>query len=189
MRSLRNWFRRRALEGSLDRELGYHLERRVHDLIASGLPEPEARRQAALELGGLTQVREEVRDVWFTRWFRDFVYDLQFSLRGFLRSPSFTAAVIVSLALGIGATTAIYSLVDQVLLHALPIRQPERMVHIDTTGTQAAGAFGTYNLLSYLLCRELQRQDHIFDGVVCRAITNVNLSTGGERSEERRVGK
>ena len=97
--------------------------------MRSGLPEHEARRQATLELGGLTQVREEVRDVWLTRWLRDFVYDLRFSARSFLRSRSFTVTAVLSLALGIGATTAIYSLVDQVILHALPVR-----------ATRAAGA-------------------------------------------------
>ena len=72
MRQLLNWFRRGNLESGLDRELQYHIDRRVSDLMQSGLPEREARRQATLELGGLTQVREEVRDVWLTRWLRDF---------------------------------------------------------------------------------------------------------------------
>ena len=105
MNRLMNWFRRRDLERDLNRELKYHFDRRVSDLILSGLPEPEARRQAMLEFGGITRVGEEVRDVWLTRWLRDFVYDLHFSARSFLRSPSFTATAVLSLALGIGATT------------------------------------------------------------------------------------
>jgi predicted permease len=180
MKSILNWFRRRNLESGLDRELEYHVDRRVSDLVMSGLPEREARRKAMVELGGLAQVREEVRDVWLTRWLRDFAYDLRFSLRSFLRSPSFTASTVISLGLGIGATTAIYSLVDQVLLHALPVREPERLVLIDWQGDQAAGAFGTYNLMSYPFCRELQRQNQFFEGVLCRAATTVNLSTGAE---------
>src|SRR6266567_765806 len=107
------------LKADLDRELQYHIDRRVTDLIHSGLPEPEARRRVALELGGATQVREEVRDIWLTRWLRDFVYDLRFSARSFRRSPSFTATALLSLALGIGATTALYSLIDQIVLRAL----------------------------------------------------------------------
>jgi len=125
MMQLFNWFRRGSLERELDRELQYHLERRTADLVASGLPEAEARGRAAVELG-LAQVREDVRDVWLTRWLRDLLYDLRFSVRSFLRSPSFTATTLLSLALGIGATTAIYSLVDQVILHALPVREPGR---------------------------------------------------------------
>src|SRR5215471_5666064 len=109
MNRILNWFRLRKLENELDRELKYQVDRRVDDLVHAGLPEPEARRGAALELGGATQVREEVRDIWLTRWLRDFVYDVRFSGRSFLRSPSFTATAVLSLALGIGATTAIYS--------------------------------------------------------------------------------
>src|SRR5262252_1298880 len=128
MRQLLNWFRLRNLETGLDRELEYHIDRRAGDLMRSGRPEQEARRQAALELGGVTQVQEEVRDIWLTRWLRDLVYDLRFSARSFLRSPSFTATTVLSLALGIGATTAIYSLLDQIVLHALPVREPGRLV-------------------------------------------------------------
>src|SRR3954464_11538873 len=68
MKKLLNWFRLANLETDLDRELKYHLDRRVSDLVRSGLPEPEARRQATLELGGVSQVQEEVRDVWLNRW-------------------------------------------------------------------------------------------------------------------------
>jgi predicted permease len=180
MRQLVNWFRRKKLEGELDRELRYHLDRRITDLKSSGLPEEEARRQAMLELGGVAQIEEEVRDVWLTRWLREFVYDLRFSLRSFLKTPSFTITAVLSLMLGIGATTAIYSLVDQVLLHALPVRQPERLVLIDWEGDWVGSGFGSWNLMSYPLCRDLDQQRQFFEGVFCRAFTTVNLSTGGD---------
>jgi putative ABC transport system permease protein len=180
MKRMLNWFRLRKLESDLDRELKYHIDRRVSDLIHSGLSEPEVRRQVALEFGGATQVREEVRDIWLTRWLRDFVYDLRFSARSFFRSPSFTATAVLSLALGIGATTAIYSLVDQVVLHVLPVDHPERLVLIDWNGFQLAETFGTDNLMSYPICRDLQQQKQFFDGVFCRAATTINLSTGGD---------
>src|SRR5207249_7832363 len=107
--------------------------------------------------------------------------DLSFSARSFIRAPSFTATAVLSLALGIGATTAIYSLLDQVLLHALPVRGPERLVLIDWKGDQASvNAFGSYNLMSYPICRDLQLQERFFEGVLCRASTTINLSTGGE---------
>src|SRR5438309_12104191 len=125
VKRLLNWFRLRKLDSDLDRELSYHLDRRVSDLVRSGLPEPEARRRAVLEVGGVTQIREEVRDIWLTRWLRDFVYDLRFSARSFLRSPSFTATAVLSLALGMGATTALYSLIDQVVLRALLVDHSE----------------------------------------------------------------
>src|SRR3989441_4109814 len=180
MNRILNWFRLRRLEGDLDRELQYHIDRRVTHLIHSGLPEPEARRRAALELGGATQVREEVRDIWLTRWLRDLAYDLRFSARSFLRSPSFTATAVLSLALGIGATTALYSLIDQVVLRALPVDHPERLFLIDWIGFQNAETLGTANLMSYPICRDLQQQKEFFDGVFCRAATTINVSTSGE---------
>jgi predicted permease len=185
IKQLRNWFRRKELESGLDRELEYDLDRRTDDLVKSGLTQAEARRQAKLALGGLTQIREEVRDVWLTRWLRDFAFDFRFSARSFLRSPSFTATVVLSLALGIGATTAIYSLVHQVVLRPLPVHEPERLVLIDWIGEQVADGRGSYNLMSYPICRDLQRQSRYFEGVFCRHSTEVNLSTG---SESRPIG-
>lgn len=181
IRKVANWFRRKKLNANLDRELQYHLERRISDFETSGLSAAEARRQAALELGGLTQIREEVRDVWLTRWGRDFAYDLRFSLRSFFKTPSFTLTAVLSLMLGIGATTAIYSLVDQILLHALPVRQPERLVLIDWEGDQVSlGGFGSWNLMSYPICRDLDQQEQFFEGAFCRALTPVSLTAAGD---------
>ncbi|MGA2580732.1 MAG: ABC transporter permease, partial [Bryobacteraceae bacterium] len=177
---LLNWFRRASHERGLDRELQYHYDRRIADLTATGIPEPEARRRVAVELG-LAQVREEVRDVWLTRWLRDFLYDLRYSARSLRRSPGFTAAVLLSLALGIGATTAIYSLVDQVILHALPVREPGRLVLVDWNGDDLITyVTGSINLMPYPICRGLQQQTRLFDGVLCRAEIQVNLTAGGD---------
>ncbi len=180
IRQLTNWLRRKKLEAAFDRELQYHLDRRRSDLEVSGVPAEQARRQAVLELGGITQVQEEVRDIWLTRWIRDFVYDLRFSLRSFYKSPAFTIAAVLSLMLGIGATAAIYSLVDQVLLHALPVRAPERLVLIDWKGDQVAPGFGSWNLMSYPICRDLDQQKQFFEGVFCRALTPVSVTTFGD---------
>ena len=180
MRPLINWFRRTTLERDLDRELHYHFDHRASDLERSGLSAEEARRQATLELRGVAQIQEEVRDIWFTRWLRDFAYDLRFSLRSFLRTSSFTITAVLSLMLGIGATTAIYSLVDQVMLHALPVRQPGRLVLIDWQGDDVGTGFGSWNLMSYPICRDLDQQKQFFEGVFCRALTTVDLSTGGD---------
>ncbi|MBZ5604151.1 MAG: ABC transporter permease [Acidobacteriia bacterium] len=180
MMRLFNWFRRGSLERGLARELQYHFDRRVVDLTTTGIPEAEARRRVAVELG-LAQVREEVRDVWLTRWLRDFLYDLRYSARSLRHSPGFTAAVLMSLALGIGATTAIYSLVDQVILHALPVREPERLVLVDWNGDDLiTGDIGSSNLMPYPICRELQQQTRFLDGVLCRAEIQVNLTAGGD---------
>jgi hypothetical protein len=131
MRHILNWFRLRNLEKEFDRELSYHLDRRVSELVRSGLSETEARRQAALDVGGVTQVREEVRDVWLSRWLRDSSTTCGSPRERFSATRHSTATAVLSLALGIGATSAIYSLLDQVVLHALPVREPERLVLVD----------------------------------------------------------
>jgi predicted permease len=179
MKRLLNWFRQRRLEDDLDRELQYHVDRCVTDLMHSGLPEPEARRRVRLELGSETQ-REEVRDVWLNRWLRDFVHDVRFSARSIFRSPSLTAATVLTLALGIGATTALYSLLDQVVLRTLPVDHPEQLVLFNWDGEQLAETFGSDHLMSYPICRDLQEQKQFFDGVFCRAAITINLSTSGE---------
>src|ERR1700742_2158580 len=117
LRQIANWFRRRKMESGLDRELSYHVERRTADFENSGMSTEAARRRALLEIGGVAQVQEEVRGGWLCRWLRDFNYDFRFSARSFFRTPSFSLTAVLSLVLGIGATTAIYSLVDQVMLH------------------------------------------------------------------------
>jgi hypothetical protein len=103
-------FRRRKMEEELERELRYHLDRHASDLIAQGHSPEETQRQARLNLGGPEQVKEAVRDVRRTRWLSDLAQDLRFGVRVLLRSKTMTAAATLSLALGIGANTAIFSL-------------------------------------------------------------------------------
>ena len=179
MRQLANWFRRKKLKSEIDRELRYHIDCRIADLESSGLANEEAHRRAMQEIG-VTQVREQVLDVWLTRWLRDLAYDVRFSVRCFVRTPAFTVTAVLSLMLGIGTTTGIYSLVDQVLLHALPVREPERLVLIDWKGDQVGSGFGSWNLMPYPICRDLNEQKQFFEGVFCRALTRVNVSTGGD---------
>jgi hypothetical protein len=106
---------------------------------------------------------------------------MRFSVRSFLRTPSFSVTVVLLLALGIGATTALYSLLDQVVLQALPVRDPERLVLVDWKGDPASvNGFGTYNLMSYPLCLDLQEHEELFDGVLCRAMTTVSFAAGEE---------
>jgi macrolide transport system ATP-binding/permease protein len=130
VRKLVNLLRGERMEHDLDRELRYHVERRVTDFIASGLSEPEARRQAALEFGSVAEVREEVQDTWIWRWLRDLLHDLRYATRVLRGSPGFTAAAALSLALGIGASTAIFSFMDALLLRSLPVSDPQSLVRL-----------------------------------------------------------
>src|SRR5687768_14378798 len=124
--------RRDKVESELDAELRDHVERQVAEYRADGLDEQEARRRARLEFGGLEQVKELCRDARGTRWLEDLVHDVRYGARVFRKHPSFTAAAVLSLALGTGANTAIFTLVDAALLKPLPVTQPDRLVELLT---------------------------------------------------------
>lgn len=170
--------RRRRMERELERELRYHVDRRVDDLVRSGKTDADARRHVAIEFGGVLQVREEVQDAWLWRWLANGQRDLLYAGRLLRRNPVFAATALLSIALGIGASTAVFSLIDQVLLRRLPVSEPDRLVHFNWKGTTLTSAYGYDYLNSYPLCRELQEQRDVFDGVVCRHPITVNLSIG-----------
>jgi putative ABC transport system permease protein len=134
---LLNLFRRRRdrLERDLDRELRYHLDRRVEDLITDGLSEPEARRRASLELGGVPQVQEAVRETWIWRWLDALLRDVRYALRSLTRSWGFSLGAGAVLALAIGATVAIFSVVNTVLLQPLAYPDANRIVSVETFWT------------------------------------------------------
>ena len=122
-------------------------------------------------------------DGWRMPWLEDVARDVRFGLRSLKRSPGFTATAILSLALGIGANTGIFSLVDQVLLRLLPVDEPERIVLLRWRGNALSSQFGVGDLMSYPLCLDLHRQGS-FDGVFCRASWQVNFSTGAQHEVE-----
>ena len=126
---LRFFFRRR-LSAELDEELQFHLEQATRANIAAGMTREEARRQARIEFGGLESAREQTyaqRPGW---WMETMLQDIRYALRGFRRNPIFTITVISTLALGIGATTAVFSVVDPILFRSLPYANADRLVSV-----------------------------------------------------------
>jgi predicted permease len=111
----------------LDEEIRFHLEQEAAKLERGGVPREEARRRALVAFGGVSQTREEHRDVRVVRWATDVIADARFALRSLRRSPVIAAAAVITLALGIGAATAIYTVVDAVLLKPLPFPHPEQL--------------------------------------------------------------
>ena len=118
-------FGKRRREARMDAELRYDLDSLARDFMAEGMSPAEARRRARLEFGGLEQIKEECRDAT-GRWLQDFARDFRYSVRTLRRSPGFLAVSVLSLALGIGANAAIFSLIDAVMLRPLAVKEPGR---------------------------------------------------------------
>jgi putative ABC transport system permease protein len=161
--------RRRRLEVQLDAELRDHLERQTADYVRDGLSEAEARRRAQLELGGFEQVKEACRDARGTRLVEDLGQDLRYGARVLRKSPVFTLVAALSLALGIGANTAIFTLVDSLVLRALPVRNARQLVRLEG---------GSWTNPIWEQIRE--RQHGLFDGAMACSDTRFDLSPGGE---------
>ena len=127
---IRRLFSREQLEADLDKELRFHFESQVADKVRSGIPESEARRLTRIEFGGIEQIKEDCRERRGTMWLESLLQDVRYALRQLGKSPGFTLTAVLTLALGIGATTAIFTLVQQVMLQSLPVARPDQLWRI-----------------------------------------------------------
>ncbi len=144
----------------IDAELRYHLDRQIEANVAAGMATDEARRQAMIVFGGVEKAREECRDVRPFKLLEDFAQDLRYGVRHVRRSPGFTIVAALTLALGIGADTAILSLINALLLRLLPVQYPSNLVQLMLIeGGRCGDSF------SYPAVRALAARTDIFSGL------------------------
>jgi predicted permease len=181
---LRSLFRRAQADQELDEELRDHVEGRTEEYVAKGLPRGEARRQAFLEMGGIENRKEECHDARRVLWLQDLVQDLHFGLRMMRKSPTFTIVAVLTLALGIGANAAIFSLMDQVLLRLLPVPHPEQLVVLSSTGEKSGTtapdyAAGNAIIFSYPMYKDLRDHNNVLSGLLACYAMDANVSWNG----------
>lgn len=159
---LRSLFNRKQVEHELDDELQFHLEQRIEAEVAQGRTPSDARNIALRAMQGLEQKKEECRDMRRVNLVENLGRDVRYALRMLRRSPAFTAVAILSLALGIGANTAIFSLLDTLVLRPLPVPQPRQLVQIQLQmkGRHAQSA------LTHPIFEELRKHVDIFSGLM-----------------------
>ena len=177
-------WRRRRLEQDLDRELRYHVDRRVDDLRRSGLSDAEARRQAALEFGGVVQVQEEVRETWIWRWLDELSRDSATPAACCVAAPA-SPPPPCSRSRSASAPTRRSSRSSIRCFCAAAGERARASRPAGLEGQSAVDSWGGGNLMSYPLCRDLQEQERFFDGVFCRHPTSVNFSTGQQHEPVR----
>jgi predicted permease len=174
---LRNFFRKRKLDGDLDAEFHSHLAMLADEHIRQGMTSEEARHAARRDFGGVEQAKESYRDQRGLPFLETLVQDVRYALRMLRKSPGFTAVVVLTLALGIGANTAIFSLMNAVLLQSLPVRNPEQLVVVRYTDAQPRGAEEDF---SYPMYQALRDKSAAFDGVLTRSGVSFNVTYAGQ---------
>jgi predicted permease len=166
-------FRRSRLDGELSDEVGFHLSMLEEEFRARGMPPADARNAARREFGGVAQTQEKYRERRGIPWIETSLRDLRYALRGLRRNPGFTAAAVLSLALGIGANTAVFSLLYAVALRTLPVTKPSQLVSLHQGDLRGSG------FCSPSLYLELRKRADLFTGVLAiRSAGPVRFSAG-----------
>lgn len=143
-------FRRKSSEWRLKSEIQDHLDRATQDYLAQGLQPEEARRRAQLDFGGAIQIQEELRDIHRSRWLADLLQDLIYAARTLRHSPGFLACAVMTLAMGIGANTAIFSLMNAVMLRPLPaVHEPSALIQLARRTENCEACLLSYPLFEF----------------------------------------
>jgi putative ABC transport system permease protein len=169
MNWLRRLFHKSRAENELDKELRFHLNRQIADYVASGISLEEAHRRAQQEFGGIERVKEEVRDTHLETHFDNLVRDFRYAFRNLRKDRRFTLIAIVTLALGIGSTTVIFSVIDSVLFHPFPYKNADRLVSFSVLAADQVRAW-RFPAAAFF---DFKEQNHTFEdmfGLVFRGV-------------------
>jgi len=193
-RRLRSLVQRDSLERGLDQEIRFHIERQTEKNLRAGMTPVEARRQAHLTFGGVERVKERTRDEFRPVLVQDLLLDLRYAVRALRRAPVFTLAATLTLALGIGATTAVFTVVNGVLIKPLPFRDADALVSLKHSGPDLNGGPPVGICLSMLVTYARENRsfeqigawargsDTVTDDDVPEEVTTLNVSAGTLRA-------
>ena len=173
-------FRKSKLDAQLDSELCFHVEQQTAENIAAGMAPAEARRRALAQFGGLEYIKEEARDARGTQFLESLLQDIRFGLRMLRKSPGFTAVAVLTLALGIGATTVMFSVVESVLWRPMPFPQSQRLVTVESANRKQPGNYGAVSVADYL---DWRAQNNVFDGLAAFDWSDGRTLTGDGGAE------
>ncbi len=178
---LRALFTRTEIEHEINDELRFHLDRQVESYVRVGLDHAEAVRRTQLEFGGLDQTKEEYRDALGVRVVDELSRDLRLAVRSLRATPVASAVAVLSLALGVGANTAIFSIVSSLLLRTLPgVVEPERLVIMSSGNTNDTGRSNSDEpRWSYGFWKQIEQRSHAFGGGLAWSASRFDLSAGG----------
>jgi predicted permease len=169
-----NVFRRKQLDRDLDDELEAYVELVSAEKVRAGVNPEEAHRDARRQAGEIDQIVQNVRDVRVGIWLDRLVQDVRYGVRTLAKNPAFSLVAIATLALGIGANTAMFSPLDQVVLRLLPVSHPEQLVIFRETGNHYGNSFGA-NTISWPMFEDLRDNNQTFSGMFCRFSTSVTM--------------
>jgi putative ABC transport system permease protein len=184
---LRTILQRSRMESEMDAELRFHMEAYAEDLMRGGVPPQEALRLARLEFGGVERTKEECREARGVHFAETLLQDLRFGMRTMLRAPGFTVTAVLALALGIGANTAIFSVVNAVLLRPLPFDQPERLLQVWHTPPQKSFPGLPTFTVSPANFLDWRKDNHSFVGMSAYGFGRYTLTGSGHPEAIRMV--
>ena len=184
MRWLRRLGHKPLVEKRLDSELHFHLEQQIAEYIASGVSPAEARRRANLEFGSVEGFKEECREARWENRLELLLHDIQFAFRGLRKNPRFTLAAILALALGIGASTAIFSVIYNALVAPFPYKDQGRLItlRVDDLDSRGDGEGNVRGLLSYPELHDYMEQNRVFDALIANCEIDVVYDSGENNS-------